>query len=79
MDRNQFPRRMCGLALCLLAIEVGIWRSGRGPLAAPWDTSTVVPLRHPESVEMPAVQTVSPANLATPADSSNSAESFGER
>ena len=24
MDKNQFPRRLCWLALCLIAIEIGI-------------------------------------------------------
>lgn len=78
MDRNQFPRRMCGFALCLLGVEIGIWQSSRGPQVDPWDTSTVVPVRHPERVEMPAVQKVSQVHSVTPADLANPPESFGD-
>lgn len=59
MDRNQFPRRMCGFALCLLALEVGIWQSHRGPQVDSGVTSEGVSLRYLEPVEKPA----SPANL----------------
>ena len=78
MDRNQFPRRMCGLALCLLAIEIGIWQSS-GPLVDAGNTSTVVPSRHSAPVKMPAAQRVSQVHPVTPADSLNSAENFGDR
>ncbi len=79
MDRNQFPRRMCGFALCLLAVEVGIWQDSSGPLVDAGDTSTVVPSRHSAPVEMPAVQGASQVHPVIPADSSNSAERFGDR
>ncbi len=56
MDRNQFPRRMCGFALCLLGIEVGLWQSNCGPQVNPEATSTVVPLENSDPIEMSAVQ-----------------------
>ncbi len=79
MDRNQFPRRMCGFALCLLAIEVGIWQSRRGSLTLPRDTSTGVPLGQSQAVEMSAVESVSQVHPVIPDDSANPPESFGDR
>ncbi len=57
MDRKQFPRRMCRLALCLLAIEIGVWWSLHNSLVTPSD----IPADKPRQHAPPALDTAVPS------------------
>lgn len=76
MDRNQFPRRMCRMALCLLAIEFGVWWGSRSQQVPPFD----IPMDKPRPHSPPALDTAVPSripgNLTLPENPANGPLSF---
>ena len=70
MDRNQFPRRICRLALCLLATEIGVWWSQQSSLMPPPDILADKPRLH----SPPALDSTVPSQPAE--NSANGPPSF---